>query len=60
MIIDLYRSVMHDKQLKDHSRITKTFAHSNPVLTDWEATKLVGICRSLTDFGYGRPVWDLP
>ena len=59
MIIDLYRSAMLNRPLKDHSRIAKMFAHSNLIVSAWDAGRLVGICRSLTDFCYCCYVSDL-
>ena len=59
MIIELYHASGLERPLNDKKRIAKMFAHSNLVLTAWHEEKLVGICRSLTDFCYCCYVSDL-
>jgi len=43
----------------DLARIERMFANANLVISAWHENKLVGVCRSLTDFSYCCYLSDL-
>lgn len=59
LIIDLYRSAGLQRPIDNMHRIAKMYHHSDLVITAWEAEKLVGIARSITDFCYSCYLSDL-
>lgn len=44
---------------KDLARIGRMFANANLVISAWHENKLVGVCRTLTDFSYCCYLSDL-
>src|SRR5262245_51227374 len=58
-IIDLYDHAGLMRPLSDMIRIKKMYANSNLIISAWDNDKLVGICRSLSDFSYCCYVSDL-
>lgn len=58
-IIELYNSSGISRPTTDKERMEKMFANSNLILTAWDAEKLVGIARSVTDFCYCCYLSDL-
>jgi N-acetylglutamate synthase-like GNAT family acetyltransferase len=58
-IIDLYESAGLNRPTTDKDRIAKMYANSNFIVSAWDADKLVGIARSLTDFCYCCYLSDL-
>ena len=47
------------KPTKDISRIAQMFANANIVISAWDGTRLVGVCRALTDYSYCCYLSDL-
>lgn len=60
-MIDLYnRSTLGERRPVDRPDVfEKMLKHSNLILTAWSGSKLVGISRALTDFGYVAYISDL-
>ena len=59
--IDLYnRSTLGERRPVDRPDIfAKMLAHADLMITAWDGEKLVGIARTLTDFGYVAYLADL-
>jgi len=53
-VIDLYRdSTLGERRpIDDRSIVLAMLRHSNLVMTAWDAERLVGLSRTLTDFAY--------
>ncbi len=49
-VIELYDKAGLPRPTNDRTRIQKMFGNSNLVVTAWDADKLVGVCRSITDW----------
>lgn len=49
-IIELYNVTEMPRPIKDEARLQVMFQNSDLVITAWENDKLVGICRSITDW----------
>lgn len=58
-VIDLFRASGLRRPWDDQERIAKMFANANLVLAAYDDTRLVGVCRALTDFSYVCYVSDL-
>lgn len=58
-VIDLFRAAGLRRPWADQERITKMFENANLVLAAYEDTRLVGVCRAMTDFSYACYVSDL-
>jgi predicted N-acetyltransferase YhbS len=60
-VLDLYRaSTLGERRpIDDRSILSDMLRHANLVVTAWEAGRLVGIARSLTDFSYVCYLADL-
>jgi ribosomal protein S18 acetylase RimI-like enzyme len=59
--IDLYRaSTLGERRpIDDRAIVAQMLQHANLVITAWEGDLMVGIARSLTDFGYVAYLSDL-
>jgi GNAT superfamily N-acetyltransferase len=60
-MIDLYNaSTLGERRpANDRQRMSKMLNNANLIVTAWDATNLVGIARSLTDFAYCTYLSDL-
>jgi predicted N-acetyltransferase YhbS len=60
-VIDLYRaSTLGERRpVGDRARMVTMLRNANLVVSAWDATLLVGIARSLTDFSYATYLSDL-
>jgi predicted N-acetyltransferase YhbS len=60
-VLDLYRaSTLGERRpIDDRSIVADMMRHANLVVTAWEAGRVVGIARSLTDFSYVCYLADL-
>ncbi len=60
-VIDLYRdtSLGARRPLDDRDIVVGMLRHANLVITAWDGALLVGIARTLTDFGYVAYLADL-
>ena len=58
-IIELYNKSGLPRPTADKERIQKMYENSNLVVTAWEEEKLVGICRSITDWVWSCYLADL-
>lgn len=58
-IIELYSKAGLPRPINDSERIKKIFDNSNLVVTAWDADRLVGVCRSITDWGWSCYLADL-
>jgi len=60
-VIDLYRdSTLGERRpIDDRSIVLAMLRHSNLVVTAWDAERLVGLSRTLTDFAYVGYLSDL-
>lgn len=58
-IIRLYVASGINRPVEDMERLEHMYRHSNLIISAWEAHKLVGIARSLTDFSYCCYLSDL-
>ncbi|WP_116125521.1 GNAT family N-acetyltransferase [Lewinella sp. IMCC34183] len=58
-IIDLFRSAGLNRPVDDPDRIRAMYAGSDLVVSAWEAGRLVGISRSLTDWHWNCYLADL-
>lgn len=58
---DLYRAstLAERRPVEDDARLRQMIDHANLVITAWEGRLLVGISRSLTDFGFTTYLSDL-
>ena len=58
-IIRVFDSSTINRPTDDPSRIKTMFDHANLIISAWDANKLVGVCRALTDFIYCCYLSDL-
>ena len=60
-VIDVYRrSTLGERRpVDDRERMRRMLAGANLVVTAWDGAKLVGICRSLSDFCYATYLSDI-
>lgn len=58
-IISLYIDAGLKRPVEDKNRIEKMFANSNLIVTAWHKDVLVGISRTMTDYGYWSYLADL-
>lgn len=60
-VIELYRasSLGERRPVDDRAIMGQMLRHANLVVTAWDASRLVGISRTLTDFGYVGYLSDL-
>ncbi len=58
-IIEVYKSSGITRPISDKNRIEQMYANSNLIVSAWDANKLVGVSRSLTDFCYCCYLCDL-
>ncbi|MBI2731156.1 MAG: GNAT family N-acetyltransferase [Sphingobacteriales bacterium] len=58
-VIELYDNCGLPRPTKDKQRMQKIFDSSNFIISAWDNEKLVGICRSLTDWGWCTYLADL-
>jgi ribosomal protein S18 acetylase RimI-like enzyme len=60
-VIELYRasSLGERRPVDDRATMGQMLRHANLVVTAWDASLLVGISRTLTDFGYVGYLSDL-
>lgn len=49
-VCTLYEKSAMPRPTKDKERIQKMFENSNLVITAWDNEKLIGVCRSITDW----------
>jgi predicted N-acetyltransferase YhbS len=58
---DLYRAstLAERRPVEQRERLRRMLAHANLVVTAWDGNALVGISRSLTDFGFTTYLSDL-
>ncbi|WP_353137887.1 GNAT family N-acetyltransferase [Pseudopedobacter sp.] len=59
LIINLYVDAGLKRPLEDKDRINRMFVNSNLIITAWHNKILVGIARSMTDYGYWCYLADL-
>lgn len=58
-IIELYKNCGLPRPVDDRVRMQKMYDSSNLIIAAWEEEKLVGICRSLTDWSWTTYLADL-
>ena len=60
-LIGLYRacSLGQRRPIDDRQRMTAMLANANLVVTAWDASQLVGIARSMSDFAFATYLCDL-
>ncbi|MEP7371822.1 MAG: GNAT family N-acetyltransferase [Chitinophagaceae bacterium] len=58
-IIELYNSAALPRPTNDPERIKKMFENSNLVISAWDENKLVGVCRTITDWVWCSYLADL-
>lgn len=58
-IIELYNNAGLPRPTDDAERIGKMFANSNLIVTAWKEDKLVGVCRTITDWVWSGYLADL-
>ncbi len=58
-IIELYNSAGLPRPTHDAERIKTMFQHSNLVVSAWDGEKLVGVCRTITDWVWSSYLADL-
>jgi N-acetylglutamate synthase-like GNAT family acetyltransferase len=58
-IIELYNNAGLPRPTNDHERIKKMFENSNLVISAWDESKLVGVCRTITDWVWCSYLADL-
>ena len=58
-IIELYNNAGLPRPTHDPERIKKMFDNSNLVVTAWDENKLVGVCRTITDWVWCSYLADL-
>ena len=61
VVMDLYRrsTLAERRPIDDRAIFADMLRHANLVITAWDANRLVGIARSLTDFSYVAYLSDL-
>jgi N-acetylglutamate synthase-like GNAT family acetyltransferase len=58
-IIELYNHAALPRPTSDPERIKKMFENSNLVVSAWDENKLVGVCRTITDWVWCSYLADL-
>jgi predicted N-acetyltransferase YhbS len=58
-VIELYNNAALPRPTNDPLRIRKMFQNSDLVLTAWDEDKLVGVCRTITDWVWCSYLADL-
>ena len=58
-IVRVFDSSTINRPTHDPSRIKTMFENANLIISAWDANKLVGLCRALTDFSYCCYLSDL-
>ena len=58
-VIALYEAAGLPRPTNDKERIHKMYAHSDIIITAWDNDKLVGVCRSITDWVWSCYLADL-
>ena len=58
-IIELYTCAALPRPTSDPERIKKMFENSNLVVSAWDENKLVGVCRTITDWVWCSYLADL-
>ena len=58
-IIELYNNAALPRPTQDADRIKKMFENSNLVISAWDGDKLVGVCRTITDWVWCSYLADL-
>lgn len=58
-VIELYDSAGLPRPTHDPERMKKMFENSNLVITAWDGDKLVGVCRTITDWVWSSYLADL-
>jgi hypothetical protein len=58
-IIELYNNSGLPRPTNDYDRIAKMFENSNLIVTAWDNERLVGVARSITDWGWSCYLADL-
>lgn len=58
-VIELYEIAGLPRPTKDPERIKKMFENSNLIVTAWDEEKLVGVCRTITDWVWSSYLADL-
>jgi predicted N-acetyltransferase YhbS len=58
-IIELYNKAALPRPTNDPERIKKMFDNSNLVISAWDEEKLVGVCRTITDWVWCSYLADL-
>jgi predicted N-acetyltransferase YhbS len=58
-VIELYESAGLPRPTKDAERIRLMYANSNVIVTAWDDNKLVGACRTITDWVWSSYLADL-
>jgi N-acetylglutamate synthase-like GNAT family acetyltransferase len=58
-VIELYMQAAMPRPLHDIKRMQQMFDHASLIITAWHGDKLVGICRSVTDWFWCCYVPDL-
>ena len=61
VVMDLYRrsTLAERRPIDDRAIFANMLRHANLVITAWDGDRLVGISRSMTDFGYVAYLADL-
>ena len=58
-VIELYDNAGLPRPTDDPERIGKMFENSNLIVTAWDGDKLVGVCRTITDWVWSSYLADL-
>lgn len=58
-VIALYDSAGLPRPTNDPDRIRKMYEHSDLIVTAWDDEKLVGVCRTITDWVWSAYLADL-
>ena len=58
-VIELYDDAGLPRPTDDPERIGKMFENSNLIVTAWDGDKLVGVCRTITDWVWSSYLADL-
>jgi ribosomal protein S18 acetylase RimI-like enzyme len=59
MVITLYNTASLPRPTDDPERIKKMFENSNLIITAWDNDHLVGLSRTITDWGWASYLSDL-
>ncbi len=58
-VIELYDNAGLSRPTNDAERIEKMFQSSNLIVTAWDGDRLVGVCRTITDWVWSSYLADL-